>query len=183
MAPIAAAALLLLAASAAHALSAAFAPGETQQTRTLHAVDDAAPEPPETVTLTVAPGAHYTLGGDTTLTYTIADNDQAAWYHDADVDRDFRIGLGELLRIIQFFNAGGYRCAEDTQTEDGYLPGAGTPPADYACGVHDADSRAPAGDIELSELLRVVQFFNVGGYHYDPAQESEDGFLPGEEPR
>jgi hypothetical protein len=28
-------------------------------------------------------------------------------------------------------------------------------------------------------LLRVIQFFNSGGYHFCPALATEDGFCPG----
>jgi hypothetical protein len=42
--------------------------------------------------------------------------------------------------------------------------------------VHSADITAD-GHISLSELLRVVQFFNVGEYHRDAT--TEDGYAPG----
>ena len=38
------------------------------------------------------------------------------------------------------------------------------------------------GTIQLSELLRVVQFFNQGGYHACPGEGTEDGFCPGPAP-
>ncbi len=33
--------------------------------------------------------------------------------------------------------------------------------------------------INMSELLRIIQFFSMGGYSCDPQQKSEDGYLPG----
>lgn len=61
--------------------------------------------------------------------------------HDSDYLRgtDWRIGLTELLRVIQFFNTGPLgglpdedwsyhrRTADEPATEDGYTPGGGPP--------------------------------------------------------
>jgi hypothetical protein len=74
----------------------------------------------------------------------------------------------------------------------GLSPGAGVP-ADYepddfstlpSCAILDPDGGAPYsadvdGDfvISLSELLRVMQFFNSNGYSCDAA--GEDGYRPG----
>ena len=44
-------------------------------------------------------------------------------FHDADQDGDNEISLTELLRIIQFFNSGGYHACPDQITEDGFCPG------------------------------------------------------------
>ncbi|MCC6143264.1 MAG: PASTA domain-containing protein [Candidatus Hydrogenedentes bacterium] len=86
------------------------------------------------------------------------------------------ISLSELLRVVQFFNLNGYRCSA-TPSEDGYV--AGTTGA-QDCGLHDSDTNDD-WDISLSELLRFVQFFNLGGYHYcpDASPATEDGFCPG----
>jgi Leucine-rich repeat (LRR) protein len=92
--------------------------------------------------------------------------------HSADQDGDFRINLSELLRVIQFFNSGGYHC--QTGTEDGYAPGLA---GDQTCAPHSSDYNPQDWRISLSELLRVIQFFNSGGYH--PCAEGEDGFCPG----
>jgi hypothetical protein len=58
--------------------------------------------------------------------------------------------------------------------------GSGTAFADAVnlakVGSHTADQNAD-GQISLSELLRVIQFFNLRGYHCDAA--GEDGFAPG----
>ncbi len=42
---------------------------------------------------------------------------------------------------------------------------------------HSADTAVPQGNISLSELLRVVQFYNSPGFHCQPG--TEDGFAPG----
>lgn len=43
-------------------------------------------------------------------------------YHDADVNQDNQIELTELLRVIQFYNVGGYSHCPDDGTEDGFCP-------------------------------------------------------------
>lgn len=42
--------------------------------------------------------------------------------HSADIDGDGRVNLGELLRVIQFFNMGVYYACPEIG-EDGYCPG------------------------------------------------------------
>lgn len=88
--------------------------------------------------------------------------------HSADTNRNSRIELSELLRVVQFYNANGYRC--DEGTEDGYTPGA----PEGSCNTHDADYAARDGVISLGELLRMTQLFNVGAYAR--CEGSEDGF-------
>lgn len=108
---------------------------------------------------------------------SVPDDDPAL--HSADTDADGRVSLTELLRVIQFFNTGGFQCADGGEsTEDGFLAGAGP---NHLCQPHDADYTAPGPDwrIQLTELLRVVQFFNAGGYHYCPGTGTEDGFCAG----
>lgn len=98
--------------------------------------------------------------------------------HTGDVSANGIIELNELLRIIQFFNTGGYHCADGQTTEDGYAAGPNAAAQD--CEYHDSDSGRD-WHINLSELLRFIQFFNSGGYHdcahLDPP--TEDGFCPG----
>ena len=97
--------------------------------------------------------------------------------HSADQNGDNEISLSELLRVIQFFNSFGYHCADNPRdTEDGYVPGPG---ANHACTPHGSDYNTQDWDISLSELLRLIQFFNVGGYHACPGQDTEDGYCPG----
>jgi len=95
--------------------------------------------------------------------------------HSADIDLNWRISLGELLRVIQFFNSKAYHC--DKSSEDGYAPTAGN----QDCPFHDSDYYPSANwVIELSEVLRLIQFFNIGQYHVDTT--GEDGFAPGPMP-
>jgi len=101
--------------------------------------------------------------------------------HTADQDQNFVISLSELLRVIQFFNSGGLHCVEPPQTsEDGYLPGANPDAED--CTPHASDYNPQDWVISLSELLRLIQFFNTGGYFACPDAGSEDGYCPGAPP-
>lgn len=43
---------------------------------------------------------------------------------------------------------------------------------------HTADSDQD-GFIRLNELLRIIQFYNVGAFHACPGQGTEDGFCLG----
>ncbi|MHB8763809.1 MAG: hypothetical protein ACYDA8_05660, partial [Deferrisomatales bacterium] len=92
--------------------------------------------------------------------------------HQADYNpTDLKVGLSELLRVIQLYNTGSYGC--DPQSEDGYAPGTGV----QAGTPHTADYNAQDWKIGLSELLRVIQFYNSGGYRV--CAEGEDGFCAG----
>jgi hypothetical protein len=96
-------------------------------------------------------------------------------HHSADRNGDGQINLSELLRVIQLFNYLGYHC--DAGTEDGYAPGLD---GDHTCNYHASDYNPKDWVINLSELLRLIQFFNMGGYHPCPEDpESEDGYCPG----
>lgn len=92
-------------------------------------------------------------------------------FHTADVSHDMKISLTELLRVIQFFNMQGLHC--QAGTEDGYGPGPGE---DHACRPHASDYNPQDWKISLTELLRLIQFFNLGGYYVCPGQDTEDGF-------
>jgi len=100
----------------------------------------------------------------------------AAPRHSSDQDLDGEIDLAELLRAIQFYNAGGYSCAPLAESEDGYLPqpsgGAGVDPA---CAAHASDYNPADGKVSLSELLRIIQLFNASTYTACPGS-GEDGF-------
>jgi hypothetical protein len=74
--------------------------------------------------------------------------------------------------LIQFFNSGGFHC--QAGTEDGFAP---APTGDKTCAVHASDYNPQNWAISLSELLRLIQFFNSGGYH--GCAGSEDGYCPG----
>ncbi len=99
--------------------------------------------------------------------------------HSADQDGNGVISLTELLRVIQFFNFGGYHCAILGEiSEDGYIPGID---GDKSCTPHTSDYNPQDWVINLSELLRLIQFFNSGGYY--SCLGSEDGYCPVEIPR
>ncbi len=110
--------------------------------------------------------------------------------HSADTDRNYRIDLAELTRVIQLYNTrfvavrtGAY--AVDATGEDGFRP---EPTRPLAAGValeryHAADSDRN-GRIGLVELTRVIELYNyrvgtsrTGEYHVQAG--SEDGFNPG----
>jgi hypothetical protein len=111
-------------------------------------------------------------------------------YHDADIDRDNRLSLSELLRVIELYNTrlsstrtGRYKVQEDSV--DGF---ASDP--DTANGASSSGSRFHTADTDqnvqfsLGELLRVIELYNnragssrTGEYHTDPI--STDGFSPG----
>ncbi|HOV32360.1 MAG TPA: hypothetical protein PLX23_03235, partial [Candidatus Hydrogenedens sp.] len=94
-------------------------------------------------------------------------------WHSADQNKNGMIDLGELLRVIQFFNMGGYHC--EAGTEDGY---AGGYDGDKTCTPHASDYDEQDWTIDLGELLRLIQFFNMGGYYPCPGI-GEDGYCPG----
>ncbi len=97
--------------------------------------------------------------------------------HNGDSDGDGRFGLTELLRVIQLYNSNGYHCAQGgDSSEDGYMPRSG----DTNCRSHMADYKDGADwYIELSELLRIIQFFNAGGYHKCDDAASDEGYCVG----
>jgi hypothetical protein len=102
---------------------------------------------------------------------------QGSGSHTADQDNNGRINLTELLRVIQFFNIKGFQCVTPPAiSEDGYLPGPGQ---DHGCVTHQSDYNPQDWQINLTELLRLIQFFNTGGYHACPDENTEDGFCPG----
>ena len=96
----------------------------------------------------------------------------AGSFHSADYETDNTIVLAELLRVIQLFNAGEFGCMAGT--DDGFVPGG----AERTCCPHASDYESDADwTVGLGELLRAVQFFNVGGY--TACGTTEDGFCPG----
>lgn len=88
--------------------------------------------------------------------------------HSGDTNGDNVMDLSEVLRIIQIYNAGAFRCQNGT--EDGFGIGLG----DRTCLPHSADFIAQDWIIDLSELLRVIQLYNFRGYRL--CLESDDGF-------
>jgi hypothetical protein len=99
--------------------------------------------------------------------------------HSADTTGDGAVDLSELLRVIQLYNSLGYQCAANPgATEDGFMPGAGP---NHLCRPHNADydGAGPDWKLSLTELLRVIQIYNVGAYSYCPGSGTEDGYCPG----
>jgi len=95
--------------------------------------------------------------------------------HSVDQNGDWQVDLSELLRLIQLYNAPGYGCAVPADsTEDGYAPGPGV---DFGCAPHGSDYAPQDWNIELGELLRAIQFYNLGGYGV--CEGTEDGYCPG----
>lgn len=101
-------------------------------------------------------------------------------FHAADTDLSASISLGELLRLIQFYNSGGFHCADTPDaTEDGYEPGI---LGNKACTTHTSDYLPQDWQLSLSEVLRAIQFYNSLGLYACPGENTEDGFCPGPAP-
>lgn len=99
---------------------------------------------------------------------------EAGQFNSADLNQNGSISLTELLRPIQLYNTTGFRCITDGESsEDGYMPGFGNC---RACADYSADYQAPFCRLSLSELLRLIQHFNLGSYH---ACDAPDFFCPG----
>ncbi len=128
------------------------------------------------------------IGNTTRCTATLAEGtgegegegeDVGGGLHTADQNGNLLISLSELLRVIQFYNSAGFSCADPpASTEDGYQPG----PGGMACATHASDYNPQDFQINLSELLRLIQFFNSGGYYACPGAvpPTEDGYCPGQ---
>ncbi|OQX25204.1 MAG: hypothetical protein BWK80_16860 [Desulfobacteraceae bacterium IS3] len=93
-------------------------------------------------------------------------------FHSADYNQDYSINLSEMLKISQLYANGFYHC-DPTCNEDGYAPG----PGDQSCDPHNSDYAPTDWQINYTEFSRILQFWNMGGYHSDPG--GEDGFAPG----
>ena len=91
------------------------------------------------------------------------------------------ISLSELLRFVQFYNARGYHCAEAGELSDeGYIPFTA---ALHECPAHTGDFNGGADwQIDLTELLRLIQFYNARAYHPCDDPRSDEGYCPGAAP-
>jgi hypothetical protein len=110
--------------------------------------------------------------------------------HTADVDRNFRISLLELTRVIELYNTrngGRTGCYKvDAAGEDGFNPEPTRASSAVASlgAYHSADSNRD-GKIGLLELTRVIELYNyrpTGGGRtgqYKTQSGTEDGFAPG----
>jgi len=97
-------------------------------------------------------------------------------HHTADTNRNAELSLSELLRGVQFFNIGSFRCAVAPDgSEDGYVASLD---GDTDCVPHDSDYAPQDWAIDLAELLRLIQLYNSGGYFNCPEAASEDGYCP-----
>jgi hypothetical protein len=88
------------------------------------------------------------------------------------LNRNGRIELSELLRLIQLYNGGEFHC--DSTGEDGFALGSG----DRACAAHSSDYAPQDWRVNLSEMLRAIQLFSAGAYRDCPGA-SEDGYCLG----
>jgi Neuraminidase (sialidase) len=101
---------------------------------------------------------------------------EVAQRHSIDIDGDGALSLSEVLRGIQLYNSGNFSCAEgEGGSEDGFSLGDGT----KLCPPHAGDYNPQDWFFSISELLRMIQFYNLGGLHPCPVAETEDGFCPG----
>jgi cytochrome c peroxidase len=130
---------------------------------------------------------------DTSLTSDVRFSDPfpLVAYHDADQNRDNRISLSELTRVIELYSVrnGSVRtgCYTTTSaaTEDGFAPD-GSRAASTAVMLdryHAADTDR-SGSISMNELLRVLQLYNyraesVRTGQYKAQAGTEDGFVAG----
>lgn len=107
--------------------------------------------------------------------YEFSIEDDPTVHHSADTEAMNTIDISELLRVIQFYNSGGFHCAvEPSDTEDGYVPGAD--PAQTGCAAHASDYNPQDWKINLTELLRLIQLYNSPAYRSCPEGGTEDGF-------
>ncbi len=96
------------------------------------------------------------------------------YVHHSDTDGNHVLDLNELLRVVQLYNAKGIKCATRL-TEDGFDLST-TGPGQMSCVRHTADYNPADNRISLTELLRIVQFFNTKNVRYCPQLNDEDGF-------
>lgn len=112
-------------------------------------------------------------------------------YHSADTNRDRKLSLLELTRVIELYatrygtvRSGSY--SVQTPSEDGFAPAPDRPsgPKTTLAAWHAADTNRD-GQISLHELLRVIELFsqrlpatNVRTGAYLPRGDTEDGFMP-----
>ncbi len=109
--------------------------------------------------------------------------------HRADTDRNFRISLLELTRVIELYNTrlGSIRTGRykvQAGTEDGFAPDPDSVTSQTLSVYHAADANPRDGQISLFELTRVIELYNfrsgttrTGEYHVQA--QTEDGFNPG----
>ena len=146
-----------------------------------------------TATLTIsnaqpADAGSYTVVVTNTVGSETSDPAVLAIAHSADADRDFRIGLIELTRVIELYNTrngatrtGRYKVLAGS--EDGFAQDTTAIANQTLARYHSADSNRN-GQITLNELTRAIELYNTragttrtGQYHVQVG--TEDGFAPG----
>lgn len=133
---------------------------------------------PDQLTLTLPalpPGAHplnITNGDGGTYTVNLQyTGTPSTDFHPGDRDQNFRFNLSEVLRVVQFYNSGGLHC--DPTSEDGYAPGVG---ADTSCAPYPADNAPFNWNLGLTELLGIIQFYNL--HCYQPCPGAPGTYCP-----
>ncbi|MBI1319137.1 MAG: hypothetical protein GC168_09335 [Candidatus Hydrogenedens sp.] len=95
--------------------------------------------------------------------------------HSADTNGNHQLELTEFLRVVQLYKVGGYRCAFDLDTEDGYVLATPESVLPRSCRPHSSDYRGGAdGTIDLSETLRAIQLYNFGAIASCPGAFEDD---------
>jgi hypothetical protein len=111
--------------------------------------------------------------------------------HSADINRDLKLSLIELTRVIELFStrdgtvrSGCYAVAMSA-SEDGFVvdPARSASAPAGLSRYHSADQNRD-GKIDLSELTRVIELYNYRSGttrtgQYKPQSGTEDGFAPG----
>ncbi len=120
-------------------------------------------------------GARETAPGD--MAFCLIEGElQTVAPHTGDQNRDGKVELSELLRVIQLYNLSPYACAGSGEpTEDGYVPDSESP---RGCAPHSSDFAPQDWSISLSELLRLIQFYASRGVIPCPnaLPPTEDGY-------
>jgi hypothetical protein len=109
--------------------------------------------------------------------------------HTADIDRNGRISLSELTRVIELYNTRngtnrtGFYTLSPVASEDGFAIAPGVSAPVTPSRRHSADSNGD-GAISLPELTRVIELYNYRSGttrtgDYKPLTGTEDGFAPG----
>ena len=136
-------------------------------------------------TVTITAKDMSTASPNSTCTFTVTPVDTANLCttptYNVDQNGDQVIDLTELMRIIQFYNspASAYHCSPTAgTTEDGFVPG---PNATLQSCAHSAADTDGNFVITLSEVLRVIQLFNAGGFFFCGDQSPDgDGVCAGQ---
>ena len=130
----------------------------------------------------------YTVVVTKTASSATSDPAVLAIAHNADVDRDLRLSLIELTRVIELYNTrlgatrtGRYKM--QAGTEDGFAQDTTATANQTLTRYHSADSNRN-GQITVGELTRVIELYNArsgtvrtGQYHVQAG--TEDGFAAG----